>query len=191
MIASDFNDREVIMLNIRKPSFQTATRVVDAINSHFGSNTATALNATKVSLLAPQAGNQRISFVAMLEMLDVQAGRTRPKVVFNSRTGTVVIGDGVQVKAAAVTHGTLIVTINESPQVSQPEAFSSGQTAIVQNSDIGINQSANAMFKWPEGTNLDGIINVVNSLGATPDDVMSILQSLEQAGALNAELIVI
>lgn len=191
MIPSDFAQRDEVMLNLRQPSFQTASRVVDAVNARFGSGTATALNATKVSLRAPVSLNQRISFMAMLEAVEVDEGRTRPKVVFNSRTGTVVVGQGVRVKAAAVAHGTLTVTISENPQVSQPGPFSGGQTAVVPRSDVDVTQEANGMFKWPEGASLDSIINTVNSLGATPDDVMSILQSLEQAGALNAELVVI
>lgn len=190
-IVSDFNDRKDIMLNIREPSFQTATKVVNAINAKFGTNVATALNGTQVSLQAPLSANQRTSFVAMLETLEVETGRTRPKVVFNSRTGTVVVGEGVRVKAAAVSHGSLTVTITETPQVSQPNEFARGQTMVTPQSDISVDQEANAMFKWPEGANLDSIISTVNSLGATPDDVMSILQALEKAGALNAELIVI
>lgn len=191
MIPSDFLERDEVMLNLRTPSFQTASRVVEAVNARFGNGTATALNATKVSLRAPVSSNQRISFMAMLEVVEVEEGRTRPKVVFNSRTGTVVVGEGVRVKAAAVAHGTLTVTISENPQVSQPGPFSGGQTAVVPRSDVDVTQETNAMFKWPEGASLESIINTVNSLGATPDDVMSILQSLEQAGALNAELIVI
>lgn len=190
-IPTDFAERKDITLNIREPSFQTATKIVEAINARFGAGIATALNSTRISLQAPTAANQRTGFVAMLEGLDVQTGRSRPKVVFNSRTGTVVVSEGVRVKAAAVSHGTLTVTINETSQVSQPGAFSRGQTAVVPNSDVNVSQEANAMFKWPEGASLDSIINTVNSLGATPDDVMSILQALEQAGALNAELIVI
>ena len=190
-IATDFADRKDIMLNIREPSFQTATKVAEAINRKFGSPIASALNGTQVSLQAPLSPHQRTSFVAMLEMLEVDVGRVRPKVVFNSRTGTVVVGEGVRVKAAAVAHGTLTVTINESSQVSQPGPMSRGKTAVTPQSDIAVDQEANAMFKWPEGASLDSIISTVNSLGATPDDVMSILQALERAGALNAELIVI
>jgi len=190
-IPSDFGERKDIMLNLREPSFQTATKVVNSINAKFGTNVATALNGTQISLQAPLAANQRTSFVAMLETLEVETGRTRPKVVFNSRTGTVVVGEGVRVKAAAVSHGTLTVTISETSQVSQPGDFSRGRTAVTPQSDIDVNQEANAMFKWPAGASLDSIISTVNSLGATPDDVMSILQALEKAGALNAELIVI
>ena len=191
MIPSDFSERSDVMLNIRQPSFQTATRIVTAVDAQFGAGSATALNGTKVSVRAPVSSSQRISYMAMLEMIEVQEGRTRPKVVFNSRTGTVVVGQGVRVKAAAVSHGTLTVTISETPQVSQPGAFSGGQTAVVPRSDVQVSQERNAMFAWPEGADLDSIIKTVNSLGATPDDVMSILQALEQAGALSAELIVI
>ncbi|MBZ9664296.1 flagellar basal body P-ring protein FlgI [Pseudomonas sp. LMG 31766] len=191
MIPSDFSTRDDVMLNLRQPSFQTAARVVEAVNGRFGSGTASALNSTKISIRAPITSTQRIGFMAMLEGLEVEEGRERPRVVFNSRTGTVVVGQGVRVKAAAVAHGTLTVTISENPQVSQPNAFSGGQTAVVPRSDVAVSQDKNAMFKWPDGASLDSIINTVNSLGATPDDVMSILQALEQAGALNAELIVI
>src|SRR5690606_7905512 len=184
MIQSDFAKRPDIMLNLRNPSFQTVTRVVDAINERIGAGTATALNATKVSVRAPVTSTQRMSFMAILEMVDVREGRERPKVVFNSRTGTVVIGEGVRVKAAAVSHGNLTVTISENPQVSQPAPFSQGQTAVVPRSELEVTQDRNAMFRWPEGANLESIINTVNSLGATPDDVMSILQALERAGAL-------
>ena len=190
-IPSDFGERKDIMLSLREPSFQTATHIVNAINTKFGTGVAKALNGTRISLLAPLGTDQRTSFVAMLENLEVEVGRVRPKVVFNSRTGTVVVGEGVRVKAAAVAHGTLTVTINETSQVSQPGPFSKGQTAVTPKSDIDINQESNAMFRWPEGASLDAIINTVNSLGATPDDIMSILQALQKAGALNAELIVI
>ncbi|WP_421682796.1 flagellar basal body P-ring protein FlgI [Stutzerimonas urumqiensis] len=191
LIPTDFAERPDVMLNLRQPSFQTATRLVEAINEMFGAGTASALNATKVSVRAPVTSTQRMSFMAMLEGLDVQEGRTRPKVVFNSRTGTVVVGQGVRVKAAAVAHGTLTVTISERPQVSQPAPFSQGQTVVTPQSDVAVEQDRKPMFQWPEGASLESIINTVNSLGATPDDVMSILQALERAGALNAELVVI
>lgn len=191
MIPSDFAERPDVMLNIRKPSFYTASRIVAAVNAFFGDEIATALNATKVSVTAPLDYNHRIRFMAMLEEIDVDEGRSRPKVVFNSRTGTVVVSEGVRVKAAAVSHGNLTVTISEMPQVSQPGPFSGGQTAIVPSTAIDVTQDANGMFMWPEGASLDSIIQTVNSLGATPSDIMSILQALEKAGALNAELVVI
>lgn len=191
MIPSDFSVRPDIMLNLRQPSFQTATNIVKALDEVLGAGTAQALDGTKVSVRAPVSANQRTSFMALLEGVEVKEGRERPKVVFNSRTGTVVIGQGVRVKAAAVSHGSLTVTISENPQVSQPAPFSNGQTAVTPQSNVNVSQDKKPMFRWPEGTNLQTIIDTVNSLGATPDDVMSILQALEKAGALNAELIVI
>lgn len=191
LIPTDFAEHSDVVLNLRTPSFQTANNVVMAINKRFGTAVASADNSTKVVLMAPAAKNQRLGFMAMLEGIEVVEGRNRPKVVFNSRTGTVVVGEGVRVKAAAVSHGSLTVTITETPQVSQPNEFSYGQTAVTPNSDVQVSQETNAMFKFPSGTSLDSIINTINSLGASPDDVMSILQALEQAGALNAELLVI
>jgi flagellar P-ring protein FlgI len=190
MIPSDFADRPEIMLNVRRPSFQTVTRIVESINALFGEDTATALNVTKVAVRAPAASSQRMSFMAVLEELQVEQGRQRPKIVFNSRTGTVVIGQGVRVSAAAVAHGNLTVTIGEAPEVSQPQPFARGDTAVVPRTTVQIAQDTRPMFAWPEGANLETIINTINSLGATPNDIMSILQSLERAGALNAELIV-
>lgn len=191
MIPSDFAVRPDIMLNLRQPSFQTATNIVKALDEMLGAGTAQALDGTKVSVRAPVSANQRTSFMALLEGVEVKEGRERPKVVFNSRTGTVVIGQGVRVKAAAVSHGSLTVTISENPQVSQPAPFSNGQTTVTPQSSVNVSQDKKPMFRWPEGTSLQSIIDTVNSLGATPDDVMSILQALEKAGALNAELIVI
>ncbi|KES22413.1 MULTISPECIES: flagellar basal body P-ring protein FlgI [Pseudomonas] len=191
MIPSDFASRPDIMLNLRQPSFQTAAHIVTALENLLGAGSAQALDGTKVSVRAPVSANQRTSFMALLEGVEVQEGRERPKVVFNSRTGTVVIGQGVRVKAAAVSHGSLTVTISENPQVSQPAPFSGGRTTVTPQSDVNVAQDKKPMFRWPEGASLQSIIDTVNSLGATPDDVMSILQALEKAGALNAELIII
>jgi flagellar P-ring protein precursor FlgI len=113
-------------------------------------------------------------------------------VVFNSRTGTVVISDGLRVKSAAVTHGALKVVISESSAVSQPGPFSkSGQTQVTPQSKISVDQGSGQMFHWPPGARLQTIIDVVNSLGASPDDIMAILQALDQAGAIEGELVVI
>ena len=190
-IPSDFADVNNITLNLKKPSFQTAHNIVTSINNRFGAQVASASNPTKVTLMSPSNQDQRLGFLAMLENLEINEGRVRPKVVFNSRTGTVVIGEGVRVKAAAVSHGALTVTISESTQVSQPNAFAGGNTVATPLSDVQVSQDRPHMFKWNEGATLDSIIKTINSLGATPDDVMSILQALERAGALNAELVVI
>jgi flagellar P-ring protein precursor FlgI len=190
-IPSDFAERSEVMLSLREPGFQSVNQVVESLNQRFGAGTANALSSARVSVRAPVSPGPRMAFMAMLEAVEVEPGRTRPKVVFNSRTGTVVVGQGVRVKAAAVAHGTLSVTISENPQVSQPAPLSGGQTTVTPNSEVDVEQQTNPMFKWPEGTTLESIIDTVNRLGATPDDIMTILQALQRAGALNAELVVI
>lgn len=190
-IPSDFNDKPQITLNLRQPSFTTAKNIARVINATFGPNVAIAINQGRVKLSAPGDTQQRVTFMSMLEDLKVVEGRKPARVVFNSRTGTVVVGKNVQVSEAAVSHGNLTVTIRENDQVSQPNAFSEGETTVVNNSSVDINQESAQMYIWPEGTELNTIVDAVNSLGATPDDLMSILQALHEAGALNAELVVI
>lgn len=190
-IPSDFNDKPTITLNLRKPSFTTAKNIARVINQTFGPTVAKAINKGRVEMQAPQDTQQRVTFMSMLEELTVVEGRKPARVVFNSRTGTVVVGKNVKVSEAAVSHGNLTVTISESQKVSQPNAFGKGETTVVNESTVDINQDQAQMYIWPEGTELNTIVNAVNSLGATPDDLMSILQALYEAGALNAELVVI
>ena len=189
-IGTDFATRAHVLLRLRHPNFDTATNVVEAIKRRYG-DVATTADGTSVEVVAPVDPTERVAFVAHLESLPVEAGVDVPKVVFNSRTGTVVIAEGLRVKAAAVTHGALKVVINESSQVSQPGPFSNGQTAVTPQSKVQVDQGSGQMFKWPAGARLQTIIDVVNSLGASPDDIMAILQALDQAGAIEGELVVI
>jgi flagellar P-ring protein precursor FlgI len=189
-IPTDFATRPQVMLQLRRPNFDTATNVVAAINKRYGPIAKTA-DGTSVAVDAPADPTERVAFVAQLENLPVEAGAELPKVVFNSRTGTVVIADGLRVKAAAVTHGSLKVVINESTSVSQPGPFSGGSTSANPVSKVSVDQGNAQMFKWPAGARLQTIIDTVNSLGASPDDIMSILQALDQAGAIEGELVVI
>jgi flagellar P-ring protein FlgI len=189
-IETDFDTNPTVRLSLRRPHFQTATNIVEAINRRYG-DIATTRDATGVDVVAPTNPTQRVAFVAALESMSVDVGDARPKVIFNSRTGTVVIADGVRVRAAAVSHGSLKVVISENPQVSQPAPFGRGQTAVTPNSQVAVEQAGGHMFKWPEGAKLQTIIDTVNSTGANPDDIMAILQALDQAGAIDGELIVI
>lgn len=189
-IESDFDTRETVTLSLKRPHFQTATNIVEAINRKFGT-LATTRNATSVDVVAPANPTQRVAFVAMLQALPVAVGAETPKVVFNSRTGTVVIADGVRVRPAAVSHGSLKVVIGEQPQVSQPAPFGRGETKVVPQSSVAVEQGSGRMFSWPPGTSLKGIIDTINSTGASPDDIMAILQALDQAGAIDGELVVI
>jgi len=127
----------------------------------------------------------------MLENIDVQPGEAAARVIVNSRTGTVVIGAGVRVLAAAVSHGSLSVTISEKPEVSQPAPFSKGETVVVPRSEIQVAQEGGRMFKFDAGVSLDDIVRAVNQIGASPGDLVAILEALREAGALRAELVVI
>jgi len=189
-IATDFATRPTVHLSLRQPNFETATNIVEAINRKFG-DVATTADGTGIDVVAPENPTQRVAFMAKLEALPIEVGAETPKVVFNSRTGTVVIADGLRVKAAAVTHGSLKVVISESSKVSQPAPFSQGQTAVTPQSNVAVDESRPHTFKWPAGAKLQTIIDTVNSLGATPDDIMAILQALDQAGAIEGELVVI
>jgi flagellar P-ring protein precursor FlgI len=189
-IPTDFSTRQQVVLRLRHPNFDTATNVVEAINRRYGP-VATTADGTSVEVVAPVNPTERVAFVAKLENMPIEAGVEVPKVVFNSRTGTVVISDGLRVKSAAVTHGALKVVISESSMVSQPGPFSKGQTQVTPQSKVSVDQGSAQMFHWPAGAKLQTIIDVVNSLGASPDDIMAILQALDQAGAIEGELVVI
>jgi len=189
-IETDFDSRPTVRLSLKRPHFETATNIVTAINQRFG-KIATARDATSVEVSAPSDPTERVAFVAKLQSLSVAVGNEVPRVVFNSRTGTVVIADGVRVRPAAVSHGSLKVVISERAAVSQPAPLSGGRTAVTPDSTVGVESGSGRMFRWPAGTTLQTIIDVINRTGASPDDIMAILQALDQAGAIDGELVVI
>jgi flagellar P-ring protein precursor FlgI len=189
-IETDFDTRPSVRLSLKRPNFQTATNIVQTINRNFGT-VATTRDATSVEVQAPENPTDRVAFVARLQALNVDVGVETPRVVFNSKTGTVVIAQGVTVRPAAVSHGALKVVISERPQVSQPQAFGRGETTVTPQSRISVEQGNGRMFAWPAGAKLQTIIDAINSTGATPDDIMAILQALDQAGAIDGELVVI
>ena len=180
-----------ILLNLHTPDFTTASRLVKGINTKLGEGTARALDPVTVAVKAPQDASQRVSFMADLEVMDINPGDAPARVVVNSRTGTVVIGSMVRVSPVAVSHGSLSVTISERPQVSQPAPLSQGQTTVVEHSTINVQQQDSRMFVFDPGTSLDDIVRAVNQVGAAPGDIVAILEALKQAGALHAELVVI
>lgn len=189
-IETDFDARPTVRLSLRRPNFQTATNIVNSINERFGS-IATTRDATSVEVQAPADSTERVAFVARLQQISVEAGAEVPRVVFNSKTGTVVIAEGVTVRPAAISHGALKIVINEQPQVSQPQPLARGETTVVPQSSVRAEQSGGRMFAWPGGARLQTIIDTVNSIGATSDDIMAILQALDQAGAIDGELVVL
>lgn len=192
-VNSEFLTRESIVLNLHTPDFTTSTRLTRQINSTLGDGTAVAIDAVSVSVRPPVDAAKRTAFVATLENLDVEPGEVQAKVIVNSRTGTVVIGSNVRVMPAAVSHGSLVVTISETPFVSQPVApFSdAGETVALSDSGVVIEQEEASMFLFKPGTSLDEIVQAVNRVGAAPGDLVAILEALKQAGALRAELVII
>jgi len=190
-IATDFADTPTVRLNLKRPDFQTASSIADVINNALGSEVASTVDATSVDVVAPQVASQRVAFVARLNALKVSKGAEAPRVVFNSRTGTVVISQGVTVKPAVVSHGSLKVTIAEGTMVSQPNAFANGSTVTAPVSEIGVTQAGGNAFQWTSGASLQAIVDTITRTGATPDDLMAILQALSEAGALTGDLVVI
>ncbi len=190
-VPDNFGRDGPITLSLRQADFTTAERMVEAINKLLGGDVAQALDASSVEVRGPTDRNQRVSLIAVLENIELVPAQGAAKVVINSRTGTVVIGQNVQVGPAAVSHGNLTVTINPDPIISQPAPFSGGQTVVVPNANISVNQEKKPMFLFNPGVALDEIVRAVNKVGASPSDLTAILEALKAAGALKAELIVI
>lgn len=191
IVPSSFAMGNHIVFNLHEPDFTTATRMAEVINKTLGAGSAVAVDGSSVSLIAPKDNSQRVGFVSLIENITFEPAEAAAKIVVNSRTGTIVIGRNVSVSAAAVTHGSLTVTITNKPIVSQPGPLSDGQTAVVDNQDIQITEENNRMFLFDPGITLKDIVDAVNSVGAAPGDLVAILEALKQAGALKAELIII
>lgn len=190
-VPSGFDQGNTLTLNLNRADFTTAKRIVDKVNELLGPGVAQALDAGSVRVSAPLDPGQRVDYLSILENLEVEAGQAVAKVIINARTGTIVIGQNVRVQPAAVTHGSLTVTITEEPIVSQPNALAGGNTVVVPKSKVSAEQELKPMFKFGPGTTLDEIVRAVNQVGASPSDLMAILEALKQAGALQADLIVI
>jgi flagellar P-ring protein precursor FlgI len=191
VVASAFDQGNELMLNLHTADFTTASHMAASINRAEGAELARAVDAVTVAVLAPEDANARVSFLSQIENLDVDPGDAPARVIVNSRTGTVVISRHVEVMPAAVSHGSLSVTIAERPRVSQPAPFSQGQTTVVPQSSIEVKESGGRMFVFDAGVSLDEIVRAVNQVGAAPGDLVAILEALKEAGALRAELVVI
>ncbi len=190
-VTSPFASSPTITLNLHQPDFTTATNLAEAINEFFGPQTAFAMDGSSVSVRGPLDVNQKVAFVAELENLQVEHGVSAAKVIINSRTGTVVIGSEVRVDEAAVAHGSLTVTIDQDLFVSQPAPFSDGETVVVPDSSVFVEEEENRMFLFEPGVSLDELVRAVNQVGASPSDLVAILEALQQVGALRARLIII
>lgn len=189
-VMSPFNTGDHITFNLRRSDFTTAKRLADTIND-FIAGSAKAMDATSIKVTAPRDADDRVSFLAMLENLEFEPASPAAKIIVNSRTGTIVIGSDVRLLPAAITHGGITVTINETQNVSQPNAFADGETVVTNQSIVDVNQNDSRMFVFNPGVSLDTLVRAINEVGAGPGDVMAILEALDQAGAIRGELIVI
>ena len=191
IVDNPFDKAERVILNVRDSDFTTTTAIVNVINSRFGADVARAMDGVTVSLQAPLDLTQRVAFMSMVENMDVMPGEPSARVVVNARTGTVVISRNVRVTAAAVSHGTISVSVAVTNEISQPGAFSGGTTAPVQNADVAVSEPNKPMFMFNPGVDLRQIVDAVNQVGATPSALIAILEALKSAGSLRADLLVI
>ena len=190
-VPTTFAGTPFLVLNLNTPDFTTAARLAEGINKMLGGGTAQALDEVSIKVAAPADANQRIAYISQIEGLEIEPGEAPARVIVNSRTGTVVISAHVRVMPAAVAHGSLSVTITERQDVSQPNAFSNGETVVTPRTAFDVQQGESRMFVFKAGVNLDEIVRAVNQVGAAPGDLVAILEALKEAGALRAELIVI
>ncbi|EPC04542.1 flagellar P-ring protein FlgI [Litchfieldella anticariensis FP35 = DSM 16096] len=181
----------VLDLQLKEADFGTAQRVVSAINNEFGWSVAAAQDGRTIQLRGPDNANDRVNFMARVENLDVTPMEASAKVVINSRTGAVVLNSAVTLHRAAVAHGNLSIVIDTAFQVSQPAPFGEGETVVVPDSDISVQQEEGALRLVEGRADLVDVVNALNALGATPADLMSILEALKAAGSLRADLEII
>ena len=187
-VPSPYNEGDTIRLGLNAADFQTASKVVQVINSRYGLGTAAALDGRTVEVRAPMDPSARVGFMAAIEELQLTGSRPAAKVVINPRTGSIVMNQAVNLKPSAIAHGNLAITIDSTPVISQPNAFSQGETVVREKANIQVTQEPGSIVNVPSSANLADVVRSLNALGATPQDLLAILQALKAAGALEAEL---
>lgn len=191
VIANNFDNGKPIIFNLHRADFTTAKRVADSINMTLGPDVARPIDAASVMVDGPVNRSQKVNFLSLLENIEVTPGEEPARVVINSRTGTIVVGNHVRVAPVAVTHGSLTVTISEALDVSQPNSFGDGATVVTPASNVAAEEEVNPMFRFNRMSSLEDIVRAVNTVGTSPGDLMAIIEALRQSGALRAEVVVI
>ncbi len=190
-VPNPFGRGDYITFNLFESDFTTAQRLADAVNQFLGPQMASPVDAASIKVRAPRDLSQRVAFLSAIENLEFNTAESAAKIIVNSRTGTIVVGQNVRLKPAAVTHGGMTVAIKENLNVSQPNALGGGQTVVTPNSSIEVTEKQGKMFKLEPGVTLDDLVRAINEVGAAPSDLMAILQALKQAGAIEGQLIII
>ncbi len=182
---------DFVHLELRDSDFTTASRLMDAVERAFGKGSAVALDSRVVRVKAPAESGARVMFLSRLENLSLNPGAPMPRVIINPRTGSIVMNQLVSVEKCAIAHGNLSVTINTDSQVSQPNPLSGGQTVVTQNTDVQVKSDQGELVVLPSSATLGDVVQALNAIGATPQDLLAILQAMKASGALKAELEVI
>lgn len=190
-VPTPINQGDTITLGLNQTDFQTADKVVRAINQRMGAGTATAMDGRTVQVNAPLDSGSRVRMIAEIQEMSIETSKPAAKVVINARTGSIVLNQAVTLGPCAIAHGNLSITISTTPVISQPAPFSQGQTVVAQKSDIQVKQEPGKVINMANSPQLTDVVRALNSLGATPQDLLAILQAIKAAGALNAELEVI
>ncbi|MEX8192100.1 flagellar basal body P-ring protein FlgI [Comamonas guangdongensis] len=190
-VPTPINEGNSITLGLNNTDFQTADRVVRAINQRLGAGTATAMDGRTVRVNAPVDPGSRVRMIAEIQEMPIETSKPSAKVVINARTGSIVLNQAVTLGPCAIAHGNLSITISTTPVISQPGPFSQGQTVVAQKSDIQVKQEPGKVINMPNSPQLTDVVRALNSLGATPQDLLAILQAIKAAGAMDAELEVI
>jgi flagellar P-ring protein precursor FlgI len=192
VVPTSLQDGPSINLSLNASDFQTARKVAQAINTQFGDGVAQALDGRTIKVAAPTNANERVNFLAEMEELPIQSSVAAAKIIINARTGSIVLNQAVTLGACAIAHGNLSISISSTPVISQPNALSTGgQTVVAEKANIDIKQEPGKLIQLPAAAQLADVVKALNSLGATPQDLLAILQAIKSAGALNAELEVI
>lgn len=190
-VPTPFGNGDYITFNLNEADFTSAKRLSDTINNLVGPNTAKPLDSVSVRVIAPRDIGQRVAYLSTLENLEFKPADSAAKIIVNSRTGTIVIGKDVRLKPAAITHGSLTVTIAENQEVSQPNPLANGETQVTNQTIIDVARDDTRAFVFDPGVNLDDLVRAINQVGAAPGDLMAILEALKQAGAIDGQLVVI
>jgi flagellar P-ring protein precursor FlgI len=190
-VPSHVGQGDFIQLELKEMDFTTASRVTEAISRQFGRGTAIPLDGRVIRVKAPADPGERVAFLSQLENLNLNPGTPTPKVIINARTGSIVMNQLVEVDKCAIAHGNLSVTITAEPQVSQPNALAGGQTVVTQKADVQVKSDKGELMVLPTSASLNEVVKALNSVGATPQDLLAILQAMKAAGALKADLEII